>query len=169
MILPSGALWSPCKRYRYTLWRRWPCINERALIMVMLNPSTADEEKNDPTVERCQRRAMRLGFGGLVVLNIFALRSTDPAGLYVEPDPVGPGNDNAIAATLDRPADTAMVLCAWGGHGKLMGRGEQVRKMIVAAGHQPHVFRLNDDDTPSHPLYLPYSVTPKEWTCPNSK
>lgn len=159
---PNGAVFSPCDRYRYTLWRRWPGAGTKFLIMVMLNPSTADCEKNDPTVERCQRRAMRLGFAGLIVLNIFALRSTDPDALYCESDPIGPDNDRHIRDVLWQ-FDLSTVICAWGGHGKLRDRGDQVRKMILDAGHVPHVFRLNDDGTPSHPLYLPYSLLPRRW------
>jgi hypothetical protein len=157
----QGARFSECRRYRYELWRRWPA-GTGTLIMVMLNPSTADHENNDPTVERCQRRATRLGFGGLIVLNIFALRSTDPRALYAEPDPIGDENDRAIECALMR-FRTGMVVCAWGGHGKHRGRGEAVRSMIQACGREAHVFRLNEDGTPAHPLYLPYSLTPRPW------
>ena len=76
----SGAVFSECKRYRYSLWRVWnPDLP--VCMFLMLNPSTADETTNDPTVERCQRRAVQMGYGGLHVGNIFAWRSTDPTGI----------------------------------------------------------------------------------------
>lgn len=84
----SGAAFSPCRRYRYRLWRTWG--DAAPAVFVMLNPSTADEIENDPTVERCERRARAMGFGGLRVANIFSLRSTDPTALYTSDDPVGP-------------------------------------------------------------------------------
>ena len=74
----TGALFSPCKKYRYRLWREWS--DEVPAVFVMLNPSTADEIVNDPTVERCERRARAMGFGGLRVANIFALRADMVSG-----------------------------------------------------------------------------------------
>ena len=126
----------------------------------MLNPSTADDVENDPTVERCERRARNTGFGGLRVANIFALRSTDPGALYETADPVGPENDSAI---LDSISDAGLVVCAWGGHGKLNGRGEYVLNLIRGAGHMPHYLQLNQDGTPKHPLYVGYAQQPVRW------
>lgn len=155
----SGARFSPCMQYRYSLWRRWDESKPFATF-VMLNPSTADEVQNDPTVERCQRRSLAMGFGGLRVANIFALRSTDPQGLYKTDDPIGPENDAAI---LEAARDSAMVICAWGGHGKHLGRGAQVRSMLLDAGVTPHYLQLNDDGTPKHPLYVAYDIQPTAW------
>ena len=102
----SGATFSPCRRYRYTLWRQW---DERPpATFIMLNPSTADETANDPTVERCQRRAQAMGYGGVRVANIFALRSTDPRALYTAEDPVGPENDHALLTLARQPALRAL-------------------------------------------------------------
>ena len=81
LFCKSGAQFSACNRYRYRLWRIWD-ESRKPLVMVMLNPSMANADQNDPTVERCQRRALKMGFGGLRVVNIFALVSTDPAALY---------------------------------------------------------------------------------------
>lgn len=152
----SGAKFSDCMRYRYQLWRQWDPV-KRVAVFLMLNPSTADEVDNDPTVERCQRRALQMGCGGLRVVNIFAYRSTDPAALYEQEDPVGPENDAAI---LDATRDAGIVICAWGKHGNYMGRGLQVMRMLVAAGVQPHYLQLNQDGTPKHPLYVGYDVKP---------
>ena len=90
-----GALFSPDRVYRYRLWRRWKP-EEPALVYVMLNPSTADEIDSDATVTRCIERARRMGYGGIEVVNLFALRSTDPTALYRHEAPVGPENDQHI-------------------------------------------------------------------------
>lgn len=116
----TGAAFSPCRKYRYQLWRQWDRSSLSA-VFVMLNPSTADETENDPTVERCERRARAMGFGGVRVANIFALMSTDPAALRGHRDPVGPDNDAAI---LQSVAGAGIVICAWGAMGKLHQRGE---------------------------------------------
>jgi hypothetical protein len=129
--------------------------------MVMLNPSTADERSNDPTVERCQRRALALGCGGLIVTNIFAYRSTDPAALYKLADPVGPDNNSNILQAASTP--NALVICAWGRHGALKQRGAEVEQYLRGASVPLHVLALNDDGSPSHPLYLPYERQPQEW------
>ncbi|MEO0676544.1 MAG: DUF1643 domain-containing protein, partial [Pseudomonadota bacterium] len=83
---PSTAVYSDCERYRYMLTRIWDEGGKRALF-IMLNPSTATEVQNDPTVERCERRARALGFGAFRVLNIFAWRDTDPRKMRAAPDP----------------------------------------------------------------------------------
>ena len=84
------------------------------LHFLLLNPSTADEVKNDPTVERCERRARKGGHGGLIVTNIFGWRSTDPKGLNEPEDPVGELNDKTIrAATMS----AARTVCGWGSAG----------------------------------------------------
>jgi len=155
----TGAAFSPCRRYRYRLWRVWDETKAPA-VFVMLNPSTADEVENDPTVERCARRARAMGFGGLRVANIFALRSTDPSALYSDGDPVGPDNDTAI---LESIAGAGLVVCAWGGHGRLNGRGDAVLALIRGAGAIPNYLKINSDGTPGHPLYVGYSVQPQAW------
>lgn len=166
----TGARFSECGAYRYRLWRQWgamrPAIDVgrcRTLAFVMLNPSTADEFTNDPTVERCQRRAMALGFDRLEVLNLFALRSHDPRALVGHPDPVGPENDAAIAVALDR---ASLVVCAWGSHPAADRRAADVLAAIHAAGLVPHALRINGDGAPGHPLYIPLDVRPTPWLGP---
>jgi len=152
----SAATFSPCRTYRYTLRRTWdpakPCI-----VFLMLNPSTADEVQNDPTVERCHRRAIRMGAGGVVVVNLFALRSTDPSALYGHPDPVGPANDASI---VDECSKAGMVIAAWGTHGKHLGRAEAVLALLAAAGVKLHALAVNADGSPKHPLYIANNAEP---------
>jgi hypothetical protein len=156
----SGADFSPCRKFRYTLWRIWG--KQPPLMFCCLNPSTADEVNNDPTVERCERRARMWGYGGLLVTNIFALRSTDPKALYECDDPIGPENDAAIPACAKQ---AGMVICAWGSHGQYLGRGNQVRTMLESEGIALHYLKLSaNTGMPGHPLYIGMAVEPKLWT-----
>lgn len=155
MDLTSGATFSEDGRFRFRLWRRWAddAPSGGDVCFIMLNPSTADEVSNDPTVERCQRRAQRLGYGGLQVVNIFALRSTDPAGLYEDGADIGDGQENN-RAICDAVAASDLVIAAWGRHGHYRRRDRAIRELLWVRG--THVFCLgtNRDGTPKHPLYL---------------
>lgn len=156
LFTTTGAVFTPCKRYRYRLWRTWDA-GKPPLAMLMLNPSIADESQNDPTVERCQRRAITGGFGGLEVVNIFAYVSTDPAALYTVEDPVGTENDAAI---LDIVQKAGMVLCGWGTHGRHVGRAKDVVALLRGAGVTPYCLGVNADGSPKHPLYVGYAMKP---------
>lgn len=156
LFADTGAEFSPCGQYRYRLWRRWG--DGPTALWLMLNPSTADDAVNDATVERCQRRAQLAGYGRLLVANIFALRSTDPAALYAHPDPVGPDNDRAIARMV-READ--LIICGWGNHGAHLERGQQVMASLRKFGHELHALKMTGQDQPGHPLYIGYNVRPR--------
>ncbi|MCB1395363.1 MAG: DUF1643 domain-containing protein [Rhodobacter sp.] len=156
---PSTALYSPCERYRYALTRTWDPAG-RKVLFVMLNPSTATEVQNDPTVERCERRARALGYGAFRVCNIFAWRATDPKVMRAQDDPVGPGNDAAIAEGADW-ADT--VVCAWGTHGAHLARGPAVEALLRATGKPLWHLGLSKAGHPKHPLYIGYDRQPEPW------
>ena len=126
----------------------------------MLNPSTATEVQNDPTVERCERRARAMGFGGFAVANIFAYRATDPRVMRAAADPVGPENDAAILA-LTGVADR--VLCAWGTHGAHLGRGAAVEALLRGQGAALFHLGLTQAGAPKHPLYIGYAAQPQLW------
>ena len=157
----STAVYSPCERYRYLLTRVWDAEGRKALF-VMLNPSTATEVQNDPTVERCERRARALGFGAFRVTNIFAFRATDPRVMRAERDPVGPGNDAAIRDSALGWADR--IICAWGAHGAHLGRGAQVEALLRATGKPLFHLGLSKDGHPKHPLYIGYDRQPEPWS-----
>jgi hypothetical protein len=127
---------------------------------LMLNPSTADEYKNDPTVERQCRRVQAWGCSGLIVTNIFAWRSTDPRQLRRVPDPVGPLNDCAI---LESAEAASIVVCAWGNHAAVGLRGVQVRSLLEPFGDKLHYLRMSKQGEPCHPLYIGYDVQPERW------
>ncbi|MEY8840164.1 DUF1643 domain-containing protein [Cribrihabitans sp. XS_ASV171] len=156
---PSTAVYSDCERYRYSLTRIWDPEGRRAMF-VMLNPSTATEVQNDPTVERCERRARALGFGAFRVTNIFAWRETDPRKMRAVPDPVGPENDAAIAEGAHW-ADT--VIAAWGTHGAHLRRGADVEALLRRTGEPLYHLGLSKGGHPKHPLYIAYSQQPQPW------
>jgi hypothetical protein len=156
---PSTAVYSDCEAYRYTLTRIWDQGGRRALF-IMLNPSTATELQNDPTVERCERRARTLGFGAFRVTNIFAWRDTDPKKMRAAIDPVGPGNDAAIAESCPW-AD--QIIAGWGTHGAHLDRGAQVEALLRRTGLPVYHLGLTKDGHPKHPLYIAYAQQPERW------
>jgi hypothetical protein len=126
----------------------------------MLNPSTADAFQLDPTNRRCVGFAQAWGYGELVTTNIFAFRSTNPAGLRTANDAIGPENNEAIV-TAAKNAD--LVIAAWGAHGELQDRGNAVRQMLGKAGVPLHMLRLTKAGHPGHPLYLSGDTVPSLW------
>jgi hypothetical protein len=153
----ATATFSPCRTYRYALTRRW---NERPLaVFIMLNPSTADAFTLDPTVRRCVGFANSWTAGGILVLNLFGLRATDPKALYHHDDPIGPDNDTVIAEHLAADEPVGPVIAAWGVHGALNGRSERVAALIRARGHRPLCLGLTKGGYPRHPLYVSGKTT----------
>ena len=152
----SGAVFSACRRWRYLLWRRWdeslPVAN-----FLMLNPSTADELKLDPSCTRARLYAERWGFGSLIVTNLFGWRATDPKDMKAAREPVGRGNDRAI---LRAAREASLVVCAWGNHGAHLERSAKVLSLLGKAGVRLHALRLNGEGEPAHPLYLPGDLKP---------
>jgi hypothetical protein len=155
----SIARFSPCGTYRFYLSRTWDS-RKPTRCFLMLNPSTADHVANDPTVERCQQRAMKDGFGKVVIVNLFALRATNPLCLYSHLDPIGKQNDEQILKAAKR-AD--QVICAWGRHGHINNRGITVEAMLRQHAIKLSILKLNQDGSPGHPLYLPYDLQPVLW------
>jgi len=158
-MTPAGARFSSCRRWRYLLWRCWDPSRPVANFL-MLNPSTADELKLDPSCTRARNYAERWGYGALIVTNIFGWRSTDPAALREVRDPVGRGNDAAI---LQAARKAKIVVCAWGNHGLHLERAERVKHLLRRENIALNVLRMNGAGQPAHPLYLPSSLAPTPW------
>ena len=129
-------------------------------MFIMLNPSKATEKQNDPTIERCERRARALGFGGFCAVNIFALRETDPKAMRVHPSAAGPENDLAITRAC-RWADT--IIAAWGAHGDHLNRGAEMQKVLRETGRPVHCLGVTKKGHPRHPLYIAYAQEPEIW------
>ncbi len=163
----QNTTWSPDRRYRYFLRRPW-CeqldqgfaeagaddMQRPPIAFLLLNPSTADERKDDPTVARCRRYAVAWGFGEVIVLNAFAYRATDPKDMRAQSDPVGPENDATLLATL--PVVQALggrLVCGWGNHGAHLGRSDHLRELL-ADFQGLRCFPKTKAGEPGHPLYL---------------
>ena len=129
----------------------------------MLNPSTADEVKLDPSCTRARRYAEQWGYGALIVTNIFGWRSTDPDEMKAARDPVGRGNDAAI---LRAAREAAVEVCAWGNHGAHGDRSEKVLRLL--SGISLHFLKMNGSGHPAHPLYLPGNLKPVRFSRPAS-
>lgn len=154
--LKAEAVLSDCGVYRYSLTRAWDFDLPHCLF-IMLNPSTADGTQDDPTIRRCVNFAAGWNYGTLAVVNLFALRSTDPSKLYSLGDVVGPENDAAI---LKHAKEADLIVCAWGGLGTIRDRGRVVRDTLIQAGERLHAIELGKGGFPKHPLYLKGGLRP---------
>lgn len=154
----NEAWFSRCGHYRYDL--RWRAqadgdFDAHECIFLMLNPSTADAFKLDPTNRRCFEFTRRERAKDMYVLNIFAYRATDPKDMKAQADPVGPENDRYIQRVLQRAqTNETKLICAWGNHGAHIGRSDAIREMIGAAGTRAYCFGYTKTGEPKHPLYL---------------
>ena len=124
----------------------------------MLNPSTADEQANDPTIARCETRGRDWGFGGIEIVNLFAYRATDPKDLKKAKYPEGPENTTHLTKALD---DAGLILAAWGVHGAHRGQDQKV--LADLTNYDLHVLGLTKAGLPRHPLYVGYNVKPQPW------
>ena len=152
---PRHAVFSPCRTYRYALSRVWAADKPYALF-IGLNPSTADETLDDPTIRRCMDFAKRWGYGGLVMANLFAYRATDPSQMKGAKDPVGVANDEWLTELAKY---AGVVVAAWGNHGAFLRRSSHIRALLS----ELHYLQLNQSGEPTHPLYLNSTLTPLRW------
>ena len=150
----SGATFDRTCRYRYNLWRSWDK-KLPAMAFLMLNPSKADAVSNDQTISTCLAIARRLGYGGVEVVNLFAYCATQPTELMAARHPVGKANDEYI---VDAIASADTVLLAWGNHGALKSRSDQVLQLIDVGSNKLFCLGKTKKGHPRHPLYLPSST-----------
>lgn len=159
---------SPCRTYRYTLWREFGGVldDSRYVMFIGLNPSTADEVENDPTIRRCIGFAKSWGYNTLCMVNLFAFRTKEPADMLKVADPIGPDNDQYLVS-LAREA--SVVVAAWGNDGAHLGRDAAVRAML------PNLYCLSKTKAgqPGHPFILKRTCgrcryNPLKYTAPRS-
>ncbi len=154
-VLPEverKTILSACRQYRYCLWREWNGLDPSYALFVGLNPSTADEVQDDPTIRRCIGFAKRWGYGAMCVVNIFAYRATDPAVLKAHANPVGVDNDRWL---LECAREAGVIVVAWGTNGRYMQRDQAVKQLL--AGGLWCLGRTRDG-YPRHPLYVKADV-----------
>jgi len=156
-LTEKSALFSPCRTWRYTLSRIWD--REKPFVQFIgLNPSTADEKLDDPTIRRCIGYARNWGFGGLLMTNIFAFRATRPKDLFLHPDPIGPENDAWLTTVAHR---AGRIVVAWGTHGEKKDR--DLDMFFKLQGLEVFCFGLTKNGQPKHPLYLKKEAKLERW------
>lgn len=152
-----GAIFSPCKKYRYVLWRFWNnLLPPKYIMFIGLNPSTADEIIDDPTIRRCTQYSKSWGYSGLYMMNLFAFRATLPKIMKMQIDPIGPDNDHYLIEVAQR---VDIVIAVWGINGSYLARDKTVQAMI------PRLYCLGftKNGHPRHPLYLSKKLNPILW------
>jgi hypothetical protein len=163
----SGAKFSECRTWRYALWRMWDWQGYANNVMFIgLNPSTADERKDDPTIRKCIGFAKRWGYGGIYMLNLFAYRATQPKDMVLtECCPVGPGNDEAFGYYRTH---VGLIVAAWGSletrYRPRVSWQTRIATVVRACGCPLYCLGMNQDGEPKHPLYVPYQSQLQEWS-----
>ncbi len=160
LIQQSEAHFSDCEKYRYWLRRDWDT-SKPTISFLMLNPSTANEIDNDPTIERCQRRAITMGYGSMIIVNLFPFRMTDSSLLNSVDNLLGDITE-ADDCILRAVQLSDMTVCGWGKHPLAATRGQSVATMLAQANlqHKIMCLQLNIDRSPQHPLYIAYAKQP---------
>ena len=155
ILQDSGAMFSDDRKYRYALWRAWD--KDKPIVMfIMLNPSTANEIRDDPTIRKCIAYTKAWGYGALVVGNLYAFRSRNPRLLGYEKNPMGPHCDSWLY-DLSKMSD--LRIAAWGNNILSIKRVQQVRNLIPNL----HYLELSKSGNPKHPLYLRKNLKPQSF------
>ena len=150
--IETGAEFSECGCYRYSLWRFWEK-DKGYTAFVCLNPSTADKFVDDPTIRRCVGYAKDWGHGGMIMVNLFAYRSRNPTRLYIVDDPIGPDAESHIRNVSLK---ASITVAGWGVHGIYKDRDLEVMKILT----DPHCLKITKHIHPAHPLYLRKDLKP---------
>jgi len=146
----TGAEISDCGLYRYRLWREWG--PGPSVLWIMLNPSTADAEQDDPTIRRCRAFSKNWGCGRMEIVNLFALRAACPRDLLKSPDPVGPRNDEVLIRAALHDHAERLTVAAWGVFGNIHDRAQEVLDLLSVA--PMYCLGHTRDGYPKHPLYV---------------
>ena len=156
-FVKSEAIFSEDKKYRYELIRVWD--NSKPKIgFVALNPSIADETENDPTIWKLVRSADGWGYGGIVIVNLFALVTSSPEAMKVASEPIGKENDKHLVK-MSKAKDVDKIVAVWGDDGAHLGRADQVKKMFS----QLWALKISESGQPRHPRFLKSDVEPFLW------
>lgn len=151
--MKNTAILSKCRKYRFALWRTWDD-TKPYVMFIGLNPSTADERNDDPTLARCINYAKSWGFGGLCMANLFAYRATNPNDMKSATDPIGSKNNDWLVKLAN---EAGLIVAAWGNDGSYLGRSKQIKELLTNV----YCLKLNKSGEPAHPLYQKSDITPK--------
>lgn len=149
-----GCVLSADEKYRYVLWRIWDDTKPKWMF-ALLNPSTATEAENDPTITRQIERAKRAGAGGIIVVNAGAIRETDSDKAVRDADPIGPHNHFWVKGMLTQ---VETVVVGWGPKAARFKGGEKLMQLFEEEGVTVHALKINKDGSPAHPLYIGYDA-----------
>jgi len=157
--MDQKTIFSEDRKYRYTLWRdfeSWINKNKNYVVFIGLNPSTADETKDDPTIRRCMGFTKQWGFGSLCMLNLFAYRTVNPEEMKRQIDPIGPDNDKYL---LQICSEASLIIAAWGTQGNFVDRDKKIMALI------PDMKCLSNTKNgfPQHPLYVRKNAMPFDY------
>lgn len=155
----KGAIIDETGKYRYQLWRIWD-ETKPLVVFIMLNPSTADANEDDPTIRRCMNYARSWGYGGIKVVNLFAYRATDPKELSKVVDPVGPDNHLHVISALNE--SNGIVIAAWGAKASKIKTSYKILDILKFHSNICCLERTKDG-FPKHPLYLKADLKPVKW------
>jgi hypothetical protein len=158
----ASAYFSQCMTYRYCLHRFWKSYFNKRLVFILLNPSTATEAEDDPTLVRGRYRALKGNYYGVTIINLFAFRATDPADMKRALEPTG-GYQNIMMLQDNLSCaqkGTADIICEWGTHGCFQDQDKEFLKWVKYYGITPMALKIAKNGHPSHPLYIPYSASP---------
>lgn len=168
LIEDREAAFSECMQYRYMLHIKWDA-TKPSKMFIGLNPSTADERQDDPTVRRCKDYCQRWGYGGLLMTNACAFRATDPKVMLAHDEPIGAGNTIAFLKFIHGlHCDDTPPVSAWGNHlckvkANIEGFNGSRHDYLFELMPKLDYLKMNKDGTPQHPLYLPKVLTPKPY------
>lgn len=152
----SGAIFSEDQKYRYMLWRKWD-IGKPMINFIGLNPSTANETEDDPTMRRCISFAKEWGYGGFYMTNLFAYRTPYPSDLLKSKDPIGSKNDKWIKK-ISKKVDK--VVLAWGTKGQFLERDQRILPKLA---HKAFCLGYTKEGHPRHPLYVKSGTVLKQF------
>ncbi len=153
----KDAIISSDDKYRYVLSRIWDESKSKVMI-IGLNPSTADASQNDPTIRKCIKYAKSWGYGGIYMLNLFAFRTSKPKVMFSADEPIGVENDQYL---MDYSLKCDKVVCAWGNDGNYKNRSSEIKSKLSNL----YYLARNKSGEPSHPLYLKSELTPARFSC----
>ncbi|NEQ52785.1 MAG: DUF1643 domain-containing protein [Leptolyngbya sp. SIO3F4] len=156
----GSAIFDSSHKYRYCLTRSWPANHVSQVTFIMLNPSQANAEQDDPTLRACSQFAKAWGYTQLTVVNLFAYRTSKPENLASETDPIGPSNDRYLLAATDA---SKQVILAWGNWGTLLNRAQAVVQLLKPYRSKLYCLSYNRSGQPRHPLYIKRNTTPLAW------
>lgn len=159
----KGAILSKNRDYRFVLWRQWD-VMKKTCVFIGLNPSTADENEDDPTLRRCINFAKAWGFGKCVIVNLFAYRATNPDELKKQEKPVGYKNNHYIKTQCNQ---AGLVVVAWGNLGHYLKRDEKVLKILKDIPLK--CFKITSKGQPAHPLYQAKNTVLVPYKNPNKE